>query len=87
MAKAIITYGIDIDKSTGAPGSQGALRTLPAAILPKLRSILDVRRFISPLHPTSLNATQPNHLPERQFVTTGAWMSARTRTMTAEKDA
>ena len=40
MAKAIITHGIDIETSTGAPDSQGGWRKLPAATRYKLKALL-----------------------------------------------
>ena len=59
MAKTIITCGVDIKKSTGATGSQGSWRKLPAAILHKLKSILDERGFSAPQTPRSILAIPP----------------------------
>ena len=45
IAKAVITYGIVIDKLTEASGSQGARRELPAATLYKLRSLVTEKGY------------------------------------------
>ena len=63
MAKAIITYGVNIETSTGAPGSQGAWRKLPAAILYKLREILRQLGYTAPAQPTPYHAKQPTEQP------------------------
>ena len=63
MAKAVITYGVDIGKSTGAPGSQGAWRKLPAAILYKLTEILQQRGYTALAQPTPNHANQPTGQP------------------------
>ena len=65
MAKAVITYGVDIEKSTGAPGLQGAWRKLPAVILYKLREILLQRGYTAPAQPTPNHANQPSGQPKR----------------------
>ena len=59
MAKAVITYGVDIDKSTGAPGSQGAWRKLPANTLYKLRTLLKEKGYQAPAEPTTIHANPP----------------------------
>ena len=59
MAKAIITYGVDIDTSTGAPGSQGAWRKLPGPTLHRLRALLQEKGYQVPSQPTTLHANRP----------------------------
>ena len=59
MAKATITYSVDIETSTGAPDSQGAWQNLPAAILYKFREILRQRGHQN-RQPTTQNHPQNN---------------------------
>ena len=59
MAKAVITYGINKETSTGASDAHGAQKNLPAAILYRLRSILREREYVPPQTPTTNNAIPP----------------------------
>ena len=59
MAKAIITYGVNIETSTGALGSHGAWRKLPAATLYRLKEILRQRGYVAPPTATTTTAIPP----------------------------
>ena len=83
MAKAVITYGVDIDKSTGAQTSQGAWRKLPATTLHRLRSILKEKGYQAPAQPTTLHANPPT---ERAELPIGEELQMKDDTLTDIED-
>ena len=62
MAKGIITYGVNIETSTGAPVSHGEWRKLPAATLYRLKEILRRRGYVAPLTLTTTTSTPSTRL-------------------------
>ena len=64
MAKAINTYGVNIEASTGALDLQGDWRKLPGDTLYKLRELLRQRWETAPLERTSNGARPPTDNPQ-----------------------
>ena len=71
MAKAIITYGVNIENSTGAPGSHPAWRKLPVATLYRLKEIRRQRGYVEQQKQTtntSIPLTGPVEGPTREML-------------------